>query len=362
MRSNNLIAVVIIAVLVVIVLHNNYVYPLLYQDKIQTTQQLYTNYTNNLKTDDYDHFKFIINLKKYNLLINVSKNTIDENNYNTNLKINIIDTSSRIRNSNEESNEGHELIDKNLMGSDISINNEKLSFLINYNDILTINYNYIYNRMIIKIVLPKLEYYGRFKICCSNSPFLYNTPRFDSIRKICNVEFKYNNIFGLNEASKFKINDKLVRINSGSICNYMFSEFDSNYLLLNIINENWIIFFIVYKCSDNKYNCYIVIKNIDDEEILYCGCIYYNFNQLSSSVFELNIGIIINELKVKFFSEKLELYFNTTNVKNVRIDENTILTSIDMSIKYKGLLNKYDSKMYITSKKISEFYDLVINL
>ena len=350
--STTIIASLILLVILFIIAYNSIIFPMMHQDKLQLTQDLFNSYNDNIKTNIDS--EIVLNYNKY--LINISIISINNDNNDSNYKLNI-----KFYNRNKIIYEESFSIGKeNIKYSD---GDSKSNIDINYNDILKINYNYIFNRYIILIKTDKFEFEGRFKIKCSNSPFISNTSKYKIIRKLLADEYTYDNVFGSNEYSKLIFNKQIKRFKNGSIFNFINNPFIHEYLLINIINDNWILFFIVNKINEKKYSCYMVIKNQINEQILYCGYLNKTLKFFHSVNIELNIGSNINEFKFKFYSENILIDFNTNNIVNNLINENKIFTSIDLNIFNNNEVYKSSDNLFLFSNKpLSQYNNLLLKI
>lgn len=347
--STTIIASIILIVIIFIILYNSYIYPILHQDKLQFTQELFNTYISNIK-HNFNISDFIINID--NIIINIKLS--DNNDDTMNLSIIVL----------KKNNELYK-IDKIIDKKKIIYNDtkEKLQLDINYDDIMNINYNYIYNRFILNIKDDIFSYEGRFKIKCSNSPFICNTSKYNIFRNfLIDNKYTYDNIFGDNEYSKIKLNNKIKTMKNGYLLNFINKTFLNDYLLLNISDRDWILYFIINKLN-NKYTCYMLIKNKLSEKTLYCGFLNSKLKFFHNINIELNIGSNINQLKFKFFSENLLINFNSNNIKNTNIDYNKLITSIDLSINYNNELINTINDIYIYSNKdLSEYNNLLLTI
>tara|TARA_B110000208_G_scaffold184250_1_gene237905 strand:- start:437 stop:1132 length:696 start_codon:yes stop_codon:yes gene_type:complete len=185
--STTIIAALIILVIIFIIIYNSYIYPLVHQNKIQLTQDLFNSYIKNMKSNNF-YSDFIINYESFIVNINLKNN-------NNNLNINI-----KFIQKNKLIYEINELIHTDNI---IYSNDQKYNLDINYNDLLKINYNYIFNRYNIIITHEDINLEGRFKIKCSNSPFICSTNKYKIFRKLLiDNNYSYDNLFGINEFTK----------------------------------------------------------------------------------------------------------------------------------------------------------------
>lgn len=346
--STTIIAALIILVIIFIIIYNSYIYPLVHQNKIQLTQDLFNSYIKNMKSNNF-YSDFIINYESFIVNINLKNN-------NNNLNINI-----KFIQKNKLIYEINELIHTDNI---IYSNDQKYNLDINYNDLLKINYNYIFNRYNIIITHEDINLEGRFKIKCSNSPFICSTNKYKIFRKLLiDNNYSYDNLFGINEFTKIIYKKKKKIFNNGTLFNFINSEFIDDYLLLNIINDKWILFFVINKIKKNKYSCYMIIKDQNNEQIHYCGYLNKKLKFFHSINVELNIGSNINELKFKFYSENLWIDFNTNNIKNCKINSNKLLTSIDLNINSNDKLYKSIDNLFIYSNKsLSEYKNILLSV
>lgn len=345
--STTIIASLIILVILFIIIYNSYIYPLVHQNKLQLTQDLFNSYINTIKSNNF-YSDFILNYKSFIVNINFIANKDDKN-----IQINI-----KFLQNNKTIHE----INKSIEKTDIIYSNDqKYNLDINYNDLLKINYNYIFNRYNIIVKNEDVYLEGRFKIKCSNSPFICNTNKYKIFRKLLiDNKYSYDNIFGINEHTKILINNKKKIFNGGTMFNFINNEFIDEYLLINIINDKWILYFLINKMVNGKYSCYIIIKNQCNEQILYCGYLNKKLKFFHSINVELNIGSNIRELKFKFYSENLWIDFNTNNIKNSQINANKLVTSIDLNINYDNTVYKSIDNIFIFSNKSLDQYKNIL--
>ena len=66
--STSIIATIILLVVLFIIIYNCYIYPLLHQNKLQLTQELYNSYITNIKSNDAE---FLIDLN--NIIITLKE-------------------------------------------------------------------------------------------------------------------------------------------------------------------------------------------------------------------------------------------------------------------------------------------------
>ena len=343
--TTSIIAALIFLVIIFIITYNLFIYPMLHQDKIQLSQELYTNYKENIKSD-FEDCNYIINLNLYIININLKNN-----NDFINLTINFFYKEKLI----------YEIC-KPINKNNIKFNESKFNLHINYDDILTIEYNYIYNRYNIIIVNDKIKFESRFKIKCSNTPFINSSSRYKILKKILlDKDHLYDNLFGINEYSRIEFNNKKKIISNGSLYNFLINKFNDEYLLINITNPHWIIFFIIIKNNKGKYGCYMIIQNQKNNKVVYCGFLNRKLKFFHSIDIELNIGSLINELKFKFYSENIIIDFNTNNITNNKINDNKLITSIDLNLQYNNELYQYNENIFICSNnKLDTFKDISI--
>ena len=345
--STSIIASIILLVILFIISYNCYIYPMLHQNKLQLTQQLYNSYITNIKSKNINS-EIFINLN--DLIINININTMGNN-----LELTILFF---------RKNKIIYKINKLIHINDITINNQALNLDINYSDILIINYNYIYNRYNLIIKDDNIEFESRYKIICSHSPFICNTSSFQIFRKLLiDNTYNYDNIFGNNEYSKIIFKKKTKIYKSGHLLNYLNKSFIDNFLLLSINNSDWILYFILHKIDDKIYNSYFIIKNIENDNIVYCGFLNKKLKFFHSVNIELNIGASIDELKFKFYSETLCIDFNTNNINNTYINENKSVKSIDLNINYNNELYKSNDKVFLLSNnQLSKYENLLLSI
>lgn len=318
--STTIIAALIFIVIVFIILYNSYIYPIVHQDKLQFTQELFHNYIASIK-DGHISSNYTIDLKYYSIFIDIVANRGD-----IKLLIKLYKKGELIH-----------TIDKLIKKESICFNDDKLNLEVSYGDALFIKYNYIYNRYLIEIKHAKVHYKGRFKVKCSNSPFICNSPTYKIFRRmLIDNNYSYDNIFGHNELSKITVDDVKHVLKNGSLMNMSHSEFIEEYLVISIINDSWILYFVINNTAKPK--CYMIIKNLAEKKTLFCGSIDKKLKFFHNINLELNIGSNINELKFKFFSENIFVDFNSNNIKTTKIDDNRLTTSIDLSINYNDTL------------------------